>query len=219
MFEKTTEIINNSKPSSFYYMLYFTERHTNGVWYNPYTSECGLVYHFEAKGNSQTFGFELPLNLEHANDVVEEWGGEPMEETGDEGARAEKWELHEITEEILDEFKNSIIEDEKKNDNLYTEDEYKDYLNGCEEDDEDPYKQPTENFIKSWTVAGLFSYFYYNGYKSNSISDESCCYEYKYKDYILIREGDRMFFGLDVSENLIDFEPRKDEENEGKYED
>ena len=205
MFEKTNEIINNSTPDSFLYLLVDIEFD----WKNG--------NYVEKLGRDWDFAFTLKDCYETAKEAGEDWWCEAYNEercqNEKSGVRGERWSLHRFTDDTLEEFKNSIIEDEKKKDNLYTEDEYKDYLNGCEEDDEDPYKQPTENFIKSWSAHDLIKYLEYNNIEHwEGIYDECDVPSvFKYKNfYIVDAEDGEVYFGNQEHSWLEDYTPFED---------
>lgn len=205
MFEKTTEIINKATPDSFLYLLeeIMLDR-VAGYYVHDIDSYCD-------------WAFTLKNPYESAKEAGEDWWNDSYDEERlqdeQKGVRGERWNLHMFTNDTLEEFKNSIIEDERKKGNLYTEDEYKSWLNGFEEDDEDPYLQPTENFIKSWSAHNLIKYLEYNNIEHwEGIYDEcEVPSVFKYKNfYIVDAEDGEVYFGSQEHEELEEYTPVED---------
>lgn len=209
MFEKTTEIINNSQPDSFLYLLEdIVLDRVAGYYVYDISSYCDWC-------------FTLETRYESSKEAGEDWFNVIFDEERfkdeQKGMSGDLWNLHMLTDNALEEFKNSIIEDERKKGNLYTEDEYKSWLNGLDEDDEDPYLHPTENFIKSWNAHNVIKYLEYNDVDHwEGIYDEcDVPTVFKYKDfYIVDSEFGEVYFGSQKSEELEAYTPYEEDDDD-----
>ena len=211
MLKKATEIINTSTPDAFLYELYGIKKNHSDF--------------YQEDGNGCLDPFVYSNLLENAKDVAEFLYDEKMrdEDFVEEktGFRCERYALHKMTDEILDEIKNSILEEEF----IYEQEQYDEKLAWAKEhsffpndprrgEEAFPYRYLTKDFVESWTYDDLLKYCEYNDrfYVGNS----GLCKigDYKSFGFVYDYESGDWYFGRSDYDRLEDYTPAEDFEYE-----
>lgn len=214
MFEKTTEIINNATPNSFLYELWGIKKSSSGFYQEDGNGCIDSFTHgecFETAKDAAEFLYDEKLCDE---DFVED----------KTGFRCERYALHKMNDEVLEEIKNSILEDEY----IYSQEQYDEKLIWAKEHSffpNDPrcgekafsYWYPTEEFVNSWDYKDLLKYCEYN-YRFY-VGNSCLCKIGDYKNFVFVYDcetGD-FYFGVSDYDRLEDYTPAEDIDDDDEY--
>lgn len=210
MFEKTNEIINNSTPESFLYALWIIKKDRSGFYrrddnsFEPFTSSK----FFDTAKDAAEVLFDVKMC-------------DALYPKMKRGFTCVRFALYKMNNEILDEIKNNILE----NENIYAQDWYDDHLNWEKENNffpndlffsekAFPYTHPTENFVKSWTYEDLLKYCEYNDVLREGQFDLCKFVEYEKFIFVYDCETGDFYFGISDYDRLEDYRPTESEEDQ-----
>lgn len=216
MLKKASEIINTSTPDAFLYELYGIKKNHSDF--------------YQEDGNGCLDPFVAPDCFETAKEVAEFLYDEKMcDEDYAEykaGFRCERYALHKMNDEVLEEIKNSILEEEF----IYTQEQYDEKLNWAKEhsffphdprwgEKAFPYRYLTEEFVNSWDYKDLLKYCEYNNKFYVGVSCLCEIGDYKNFGFVYDCETGDWYFGRSDYDRLEDYTPAEDFEDEDDDED